>query len=254
MRNLNMSIIALLMGSFSFAQVGINTENPQSTFHIDGKKDNPLIGSPNSTQQLNDFVVTEEGNVGIGGANPTTKLEITSGINGVSGLKFNNINKSSTPNDNTASLGIDVNGNVSVHSSSPILTAFKSFSIDSNVATNSLVTIGSLQFRYATTNCSGSDSYIQIRSTSGANNIGIRHGAFQTAQNTTRLVDTAALVATPTFSDMSLLPMNCVQDGHSQFSFYSYTDRTYYRVNVHIADGDSIGFGPLGYIFVEYQR
>lgn len=247
-------LLTILFPISAFCQVGVNTSNPQGVFHVDGAKDNPITGSPNSSQQANDFIITSAGNVGIGTTSPTTKLEITSGTNGISGLKFNNINSSSTPNSNTASLGIDGSGNVHVQSTAPILTSFKSFSINSNVASNSLITIGSLQFRYATTNCSGSDSYIQIRSTSGANNIGIMHGAFQTAQNTTRLVNTAALVATPAFSNMSLLPMNCIQDGHSQFSFYSYTDRTYYRVNVHIADGDSLGFGPLGYIFVEYQK
>ncbi|CAA7390014.1 hypothetical protein [Chryseobacterium fistulae] len=246
-------LLTVLFPIIGFGQVGINTQNPQGILHVDGGKDNPTIGVPTSPQQLNDFIVTQEGNVGIGKTNPTTKLEITSGTNGVSGLKFNNINSSSTPNINTASLGIDANGNVSVQNSAPILTSFKSFSIDGNVSTNSLVTIGTLEFRYIS-NCTSSGSYIQIRSTSGANNIGVMHGIYVTQQNAATFADTVALVATPTFTNITTFALNCVQDGHAQFSFFSYTDRTYYRVNIHIADGDSIGFGPLGYIFVEYQR
>ncbi|WP_147473883.1 hypothetical protein [Chryseobacterium nematophagum] len=78
MRNLNMSIIALLMCSFSFAQVGVNTINPQGVLHVDGAKDNPTTGTPSVAQQANDFVVTSAGNVGVGTTTPSTKLEINS--------------------------------------------------------------------------------------------------------------------------------------------------------------------------------
>lgn len=240
--------------SLFFSQVGINTANPQSTFHIDGSKDNPSTGAPSASQQHNDFVVTSEGKVGIGITNPTEKLEITSGTNGVSGLKFNNISSSTTPDSNTASLGIDGNGIVHVQNTAPILTSFKSFSINNSVASNSEVTIGSLQFRYANTNCLNSNSFLQVRSTSGGNNLGIMHGIFQDSQNSSGLIHTVPITITPTFSNVPAITLNCVQDGHEQFSFFSYTDSTYYRVNVHIADGDSLGFGALGYIFVEYQK
>ncbi|WP_162031395.1 hypothetical protein [Chryseobacterium potabilaquae] len=248
------SLFLLVSSCIVSGQVGINTINPQGTFNIDGGKDNPTIGMPSVAQQANDVVVTPEGNIGIGVTNPTAKLEITSGTNGISGLKFNNINSSTLPNSNIASLGIDSNGNVGVQSTAPILTAFKSFSIDQNVASNSLITIGTLEFRYANTNCSGANSYMQIRSTSGSNNIGMIHGAYLSAQNTTGFVNTLPTTISPTFMDITMAPMNCIQDGHAQFSFFSYVDRTYYRVNVHIADGDSLGFGALGYIFVEFQK
>ncbi|RNA62240.1 hypothetical protein D1631_10000 [Chryseobacterium nematophagum] len=247
-------LLLTFFGALVYGQVGINTQNPQGIFHIDGTKDNPITGTPTSPQQLNDLIVTEEGNVGIGNINPTAKLEITSGIPDISGLKFNNINSSSTPNHDTASLGIDASGNVVVQSRAPILTDFKAFSINGNVATNSLITIGTLQFRYATTNCSSSPSFLQVLSTSGADNKGVIHNTYKTAQDTSNFVNTTPLTITNTFTDIPATSLNCIQDGHTQFSFFSYTDRTYYRVSVHIADGDSLGFGAFGYIFVELQR
>lgn len=65
-----------LFSQISIAQVGINTPNPQQVFHIDGGKDNPESGVPNTTQQLNDVVVTDEGKVGIGTTTPTQSLDV----------------------------------------------------------------------------------------------------------------------------------------------------------------------------------
>lgn len=62
----------------NYAQIGINTPNPQTLFHVDGAKDNPSVGAPSPTQQLNDFSVNSSGYVGIGTVNPTTNLEINS--------------------------------------------------------------------------------------------------------------------------------------------------------------------------------
>ncbi|MBB6370374.1 hypothetical protein [Chryseobacterium shigense] len=104
----------MLVSLFGYSQVGINTSNPQAMFHIDGGKDNPLTGAPDATQQLNDVVATATGNVGIGINIPTSKLEISSGVNGSSGLKFTNMNSSSTPVANAAGLGVDTTGNVVV--------------------------------------------------------------------------------------------------------------------------------------------
>ena len=72
--------IGLLLSGFSYSQVGINTSNPQGIFNIDGAKDNPTTGSTyTAQQQLNDFTVLVNGNVGIGTINPTQKLEIQTG-------------------------------------------------------------------------------------------------------------------------------------------------------------------------------
>ena len=62
------------------AQIGINTTNPQGTFHIDGAKDNAATGVPTLAQQANDVAVTPSGNVGIGTVSPSVKLEITSPV------------------------------------------------------------------------------------------------------------------------------------------------------------------------------
>lgn len=70
----------LLVANTLFAQVGINTENPQGIFNIDGGKDNPTTGTGHTpAQQLNDFTVLASGNVGIGTTAPTQKLEIQTG-------------------------------------------------------------------------------------------------------------------------------------------------------------------------------
>ncbi|CAD0224619.1 hypothetical protein [Chryseobacterium sp. JV274] len=74
------NILFLIFFLVSFAaksQFGVNTPNPQALMHIDGAKDNAIIGTPSTTQQSNDFVVTSSGNVGIGTVSPTAKLHTT---------------------------------------------------------------------------------------------------------------------------------------------------------------------------------
>jgi hypothetical protein len=83
-KHLNMkknTIILLLLvaGNTSvFAQIGINTGNPQVQFHVDGAKDNAATGVPTAAQQANDFAVTSTGNVGVGTVTPSTKVDIIS--------------------------------------------------------------------------------------------------------------------------------------------------------------------------------
>jgi len=69
----------LLTSGILCAQIGINTNNPQASFHIDAAKDNPSSGAPSAAQQTNDFVVTSAANVGIGTTSPTDKLDVASG-------------------------------------------------------------------------------------------------------------------------------------------------------------------------------
>jgi hypothetical protein len=208
----------------------------------------------NATDYASRMVIKSSGNVGIGTSSPSAKLELNSGTADTSGLKFTNLNSASPSTSNASTLGVDNNGNVVIQSAAPIQTKFKSFTIDSNVATNSLISIGSLEFRYNTTTCTSSNSYIQMKSASGANNLGIIHGAYTDNQSSSGFVNVAPTTISTTFADFISYPLKCIDDGHAQFSFFSYTDRTYYRVNVHIADGDSMGFGALGYIYVEYQK
>lgn len=79
MKKITTTLLFLTLGSTAyFAQIGVNTQNPQAAFHIDGTKDNPATGMPTATQQLNDVVVTSSGNVGIGTVTPdaSSSLEV----------------------------------------------------------------------------------------------------------------------------------------------------------------------------------
>ncbi len=78
MKKLLLITSSLVMFSFSYGQkVGINTENPQGVFHVDGSKNNPATGSPSPAQQADDVLVDSNGNVGIGTIEPTNKLHVT---------------------------------------------------------------------------------------------------------------------------------------------------------------------------------
>jgi len=63
-----------------YAQTGINTKRPLQTFHVDGKNDNSTSVTPSVAQQKNDFVVTTNGDVGIGTIYPTAKLEVNGDV------------------------------------------------------------------------------------------------------------------------------------------------------------------------------
>lgn len=111
----NVLILMMISSStFTFSQVGVNTQNPQGAFTIDGAKNDPTIGVPSTVQQADDFVVTSQGNVGIGTTTPFSKLQISSGTDGVSGLKFDNVNNMTISSIGAALLGVDSSGNVVV--------------------------------------------------------------------------------------------------------------------------------------------
>ena len=68
----------IICGGLS-AQVGINTGNPQGTFHIDADKNNPTSGSTFTfAEQNKDVIVMPDGKMGVGTINPDTKLDIRS--------------------------------------------------------------------------------------------------------------------------------------------------------------------------------
>ncbi|WP_449401316.1 hypothetical protein [Chryseobacterium wanjuense] len=104
-------LCSLIAFGVSFAQVGINTSNPQGAFHIDGAKDNNSTGAPTAAQQLNDLIVTNAGNIGIGTTTPTSKMEINSGTANTSGLKLTNLT-SASPISAGQTIGVDASGNV----------------------------------------------------------------------------------------------------------------------------------------------
>lgn len=68
----------LIFSFWGYSQIGINTENPQAFFHIDGAGDNEKKGSVTEAHQVNDIVVTSEGKMGIGTDAPTNSLHIKS--------------------------------------------------------------------------------------------------------------------------------------------------------------------------------
>lgn len=79
MRKFIIPLFILAIGSTKItAQVGIQTQNPQANFHIDGAKDNPATGTPTVAQQANDVAITSTGNMGVGTTTPSTKLDIVS--------------------------------------------------------------------------------------------------------------------------------------------------------------------------------
>ncbi|AZA52582.1 beta strand repeat-containing protein [Chryseobacterium sp. G0201] len=221
-----------------------------------GSEEDFYIGnSTGSTLNERLRIKPNTGYVGIGTSNPTARVEISSGTANTSGLKFTNINSTTPPTANTSPLGIDASGNVVVQSS--LSTSFKSFNVDANSATNSLLTLGGIQLRYNSTTCTSTNTFVQVRSTTGTNNIGIMHSTSTSSQTaaSNALIPTTPLTITTTFTDIANIPVNCVQDGHAQFNYFSYTDKTFYRINFHVADGDSLpGAAAQGYIFAELQR
>jgi len=130
MKNTIYTILSLLMSPLVFGQVGINTQNPQGVFNIDGLKDNPVTGSAHTpTEQLNDFTVLENGYVGIGTITPSQKLEIQTGGTAaapVTGFKLVDGNQ-----NNNLVLTSDANG---VGTWLPVSTTIKSggFTTNSN--------------------------------------------------------------------------------------------------------------------------
>ncbi|SEW40348.1 hypothetical protein SAMN05421841_2697 [Chryseobacterium wanjuense] len=236
--------------------VKMATGNGVNIYNADGS----LAGVRNVNLNGNNLGFTGTGNVGVGIATPTAKLEIASGTNGTSGLKFSNINNSTAATANASALGIDAAGNVVVQSAAPIQTRFVSYPVNATVTESPTLQIGTLEFKVIPGQCSspGTGPYttIQARSITGANNIGIVHGQYGTSQATGQggfQLNYPITVGT-SFSTVPATYIDCYNDGHSQFMYFSYTDQTYYRINYHIADGDSLGFGGQGYIFVEYQK
>ncbi|MBB6329141.1 hypothetical protein HNP24_000091 [Chryseobacterium sediminis] len=87
----NILLIVLLSSVLAFSQVGIDTQNPQAKFHVDGAKDNAVTGVPTAAQQANDVVITSAGNIGVGTVTPANKLTVTGGkIQYTDGTEANN--------------------------------------------------------------------------------------------------------------------------------------------------------------------
>ena len=87
----------------------------QSAKGIGTKSNFDLPVITNNTERLR---VTTGGYIGIGTATPQSRLELSSGTSGLSGLRFSNMNSSSSVTPSVALLGLDTAGKVVVAASS----------------------------------------------------------------------------------------------------------------------------------------
>ncbi|MCW3161611.1 hypothetical protein [Chryseobacterium oryctis] len=73
-------LASFFLVSMSYAQVGISTNNPLGAFHVDGGKDNKNAIIPNqltgTEAEKNDFIVTQDGKVGVATVSPTQSLDV----------------------------------------------------------------------------------------------------------------------------------------------------------------------------------
>jgi len=101
---ISLSLCSLLLGTVCYGQTGINTKNPRQVLHVDGQGDNSPTTAPTPAQQLNDVVITKNGDVGIGLLTPSVKLDVNGKIR-VADLQL-------FPNKPKKILVADDNGNI----------------------------------------------------------------------------------------------------------------------------------------------
>lgn len=118
MKNLYV-LFYMLISFFSYSQIGIGTSYPQGILHVDGAKDNPVSEDPTPVQQMNDFIITTFGNVGIGNTEPQRKLDANAGAQS---LRIQNLIRE-VPDDHDILIINDESGDVT--------TAKYSYSINS---------------------------------------------------------------------------------------------------------------------------
>ncbi|WP_343687399.1 hypothetical protein [Chryseobacterium gleum] len=141
----------MLFSNLVFSQVGINTPNPQGSFHVDGAKDNASTGVPTVAQQSNDFVVLSNGNVGVGTLNPSNKLDIRSTTNGalkiVDGTQGNARVLTSDANGVATWKDLPISANTNIYNSNGTLTGARTVAQGANsLAFTSTATTGTNHF------------------------------------------------------------------------------------------------------------
>lgn len=67
----------LICSNLMYSQIGINTEIPIGIFHIDGKGDTELLPTP--ANFIDDVIIMENGDVGMGTLTPLGKIDIVTG-------------------------------------------------------------------------------------------------------------------------------------------------------------------------------
>lgn len=80
MKKKTLLLVGILSMGISYAQVGINTQNPQGVFHVDAKSD-----TNGTTGTGDDIIVTSRGYMGIGTIEPKERLDLRGTIRIVDG-------------------------------------------------------------------------------------------------------------------------------------------------------------------------
>lgn len=85
-KNIIIIIIGCIISQLGMAQIGVNTDNPKTLLHIDGRSSaattNPATGAVSALQASDDVVVTSDGRIGIGTLTPSAKVDILSSAPG----------------------------------------------------------------------------------------------------------------------------------------------------------------------------
>ncbi|WP_336686438.1 hypothetical protein [Chryseobacterium bernardetii] len=141
----------IVFSNLIFSQVGINTPNPQGSFHVDGAKDNISTGVPTVGQQSNDFIILSNGNIGVGTVSPANKLDIRSSTNGalkiVDGTQGNAKVLTSDANGVATWKDLPVSANTNIYNSNGTLSGARTVAQGTNaLAFTSTATTGTNHF------------------------------------------------------------------------------------------------------------
>jgi hypothetical protein len=214
----------------TFSQVGINTSDPKGSLHVDGAKDNPAIGTPTNAQQQNDFVITSQGRVGVGTISPNNNMEVSSGVDHVSGVRLTRL-------PNARILATDANGDIvsgSTTNTGNLVTKQRLITASPDVVLSSPT--GKFSFRYDRTTTSG---FLQIR----YNEPGTREIAVFIHENwisNGQITLAANGIATGTWANVPGASDVGSDNELNVFRIYDITDGTIYRVEINLINSNGL--------------